>query len=153
MENYAEKLKVCINSPNLAKKHKSLIQVIEEIIPVLNEEIGEIGGAAIKEILDIQRQYKEKVAEDLLPFSSEQDEHNTYLNIVLGEIEGDGQKYKVGIVAETPWQGKWDFLGWSGLDSMSHDIRELSREEVGKRRLPRPRRKRPAGCFRCRQEA
>jgi len=130
MKNYAEKLQVCIKSPNLAKKHQCLIEVIEEIIPVLNNEIGEIGGAAIKEILDVQKQYKEKVADDLLSFSSESDGHNTYLYIVLGENDYEDQKYKIGIVAETPWHGNWDFLGWSGLDSMPHDIRELSRDEV-----------------------
>jgi len=130
MENYAENLKACINSPNLAMRHQCLIQVIEEIIPVLNNEIGEIGGAAIREILDLQEQYKEKSTEEVFPFSSESDDHNTYLYIVFGEIDKDGQKYKVGIVAETPWHGNWDFLGWSGLDSMPHDIRELSRNEV-----------------------
>ncbi|MHC4587394.1 MAG: hypothetical protein ACYS3N_22945 [Planctomycetota bacterium] len=130
MIEYAEKLETCINSSNLGSRHQCLIQVIEEIIPVLNNEIGEIGGGAIRETLDIQEKYKGKVSEELLPFSSENDGHNTYLNVVFGEIGDNDEKYRVGIVAETPWHGNWDFLGWSCLDSMPHDIRELSRDEV-----------------------
>jgi len=130
MIDYAEKLKTCIDSPNLGARHQCLIQVIEEIIPVLNDEIGEIGGGAIREIMEIQEKYKGRISEELIPFSSENDGHNTYLNVVFGEIGNNEDKYKIGIVAETPWHGNWDFLGWSGLDAMPHDIRELSRDEV-----------------------
>ena len=131
MIDFAANFKTCITSDNLGKKHQSLINLIAGVIPILNDEIGEIGDAAIREILQIQEGYTSKVKQGLLPFSSEADNHNTYLYVVLGQVENDGQKYNVGIRAETPWHGDWDYLGWSGAESMPYDIRALSREEAG----------------------
>ena len=131
MNNVLEKFDACVNSPNLGKRHQSLIDLIATILPIFNEEIGEIGDAAIREILGIQKRDEPKLQKELCPFSSESDGHNIYLYIVLGKISNNDQEYNVGIQAETPWQGDWDYLGWGGSDSMPNDIRALSREQVG----------------------
>ena len=70
MNDFLEKSDACINSPNLGKRHQSLIDLIATILPILNEEIGEIGDAAIREILGIQKRDESKLPKEFCPFSS-----------------------------------------------------------------------------------
>lgn len=131
METFVQTFESCLGSANLGTKHRCLIRLIQDILPILNQEIGEIGGAAIREILSEQERYRPKLESRWLPFSTESDNHNTYLYMVLAEAKDqDGTKYQIGIQAETPWHGDWDYLGWSGLESMPYDVRDLARDEV-----------------------
>ena len=112
MKEYTEALEVCVNSPNLAERHRKLIHLIEQLIPALNDEIGPIGGGAIREIMALQQECKDHLPEESVPFSWEEDDHNTYLNLTLGKIAGNNSKtYDFGIRAETPWHNDWAYFG------------------------------------------
>lgn len=130
MSEFIEKLDMCINSPNLGKRHQCLIDLVAGLLSILNSEIGEIGDGAIREIIDVQKRLGEEISPEILPLSSAADDHDTCLNIVLGAVNANDIKYDIGVYIAIPWNGDWDFLGWSGTESMACDIRALSRSDV-----------------------
>jgi hypothetical protein len=130
MNNYVDKIQTCISSTHLGKRHQILIGLINDTIPILNQEIGEIGAGAIHEILEIQNRYESRLSKDLLPFSSQTDSCETNLYVTLGELDNNGQSYPIGILAETSRRCDWSYLGWDGMESMPYDVRGLSRKAV-----------------------
>jgi len=132
MENHVDRFRTCCSSANMRARHDALIDLIGTLVPLLNVEIGPIGGAAIREILDVQKRYKPMVEQALVPFAHEYDDHNTYLTIELGRVRAtNGTSYAIGIHAETPWHNRWYFQGYGGEnEGVADEVRELGRDEV-----------------------